>query len=253
MKRGERCPPSRASAGEPLAERMLFDAVLALVAKALDRHHFSNADRQDIAQDVAIAAFRRHSTYRPDRGTPGQWLSGVVRREVKRFLRVQSKQPWFAAGDDLPEPVATSNPEDEIVRHYLTEHVFSMLPPASRRVVLLVELEGLTFREAATREHISPSTAYERHQRGMAALRDAAERPEELDLDGTFSAWLGLLTHRAEVGSRGTEGGMSESGTSPSDTERNIRPPSGPLGLGRPDPRRPGLTRSVDAGLRTAR
>ena len=173
--------------GELLAQRMLFNAVLAIVWKALDRHGFSDADRKDLAQDVAIAAFRRHLSYRAERGSPGQWLSGIVRREVKRFLRVQNRQPWFAAGDDLPDtPDGTATPEDEVSRRDLAEHVFAMLPAAERRVVILVELDHLTFREVAERERISPSTAYERHQRGMAALRDAAARSKEHGLHAVF-------------------------------------------------------------------
>jgi RNA polymerase sigma factor (sigma-70 family) len=172
---------------------MLFDAVLAIVWKALDRHGFSEADRKDLAQDVAIAAFRRHLSYRAERGSPGQWLSGIVRREVKRFLRVQNRQPWFAAGDELPDtPDGTATPEDEVSRRDLAEHVFAMLPPAERRVVILVEIDHLTFREVAEREHISPSTAYERHQRGMAALRDAAARSKEQGQHAAFPLSLAL-------------------------------------------------------------
>jgi RNA polymerase sigma factor (sigma-70 family) len=168
----------RARTGDPLHGRMLFDAVLAIVRKALERHLLSDADREDLAQEVAVVAWRRHSTYRSDRGNPEQWLSGIVRREVKRFLRMERKQPWFAAGDDLRVPAATSNPEDHLSQRDLAEHLLSMLAPGVARVVILVELHGLTFREAATREHISPSTAYEQYQRGMAALREAAERTE---------------------------------------------------------------------------
>jgi RNA polymerase sigma-70 factor (ECF subfamily) len=212
-----------------IAQRMLFDAVLALVWKALDRHRFSEADRKDLAQDVAIAAFRRHPSYRADRGSPGQWLSGIVRREVKRFLRVQNKQPWFAAGDDLPEtPAGTSTPEEEVSRRDLAEHVFSMLPPEERRVVILVEIDRLTFREVAEREGISPSTAYERHQRGMAALRDAAERSEQNGLHA-------FPLFPAAVAARFGAGGSA--GPPPDLADRAWDRAVVELGLDRPDPR----------------
>jgi RNA polymerase sigma factor (sigma-70 family) len=165
-----------------LAQRMLFDAVLALVWRALGRYGFSDADRKDLAQDVAIAAFRRHLSYRAERGSPRQWLSGILRREVKRFLRLRNRQPWFATGDELPDTAdGTETPEDEVSRRDLAEHVFAMLPAEERRVVILVELDHLTLREVAERERISPSTAYERHQRGMAALREAAEAAHNPD------------------------------------------------------------------------
>ena len=164
-----------------LAQRTLFDAVLALVSKALGRYGLSDADQKDLAQDVAIAAFRRRRSYRAERGNPGQWLRGIVRRELKRFLRVRYRQPWFAAGDELPDALAgAATPEDEVSRRDLVEHVLATLLPEDRQVVILVELGELTFREAADRERISVSTAYGRHQKGMAALREAREGADRL-------------------------------------------------------------------------
>jgi RNA polymerase sigma-70 factor (ECF subfamily) len=162
------------SAPAPLAERRLFDAVRAVVWKALARHSISDADRKDLAQDVAIAAFRRRLSYRAERGSPRQWLSGIVRRELKRFLRVRRRQPWFAGGDELPDvPDRASTPEEDMSRRDLIDHALSRLLPEERRAVILVEIDELTLREVADRERISASTAYARHRRGMAALRNA--------------------------------------------------------------------------------
>ena len=194
--------PARAPVMDLLAQRMLFDAVLALVWRALGRYGFSDADRKDLAQDVAIAAFRRHLSYRAERGSPRQWLSGILRREVKRFLRMQNRQPWFAAGDELPDtPDATETPEDQVSRRDLAEHVFAMLPAEERRVVILVELDHLTLREVAERERIAPSTAYERHQRGMAALREAAARSQEHGLHAVLPIPLAMAMFGAAGGS----------------------------------------------------
>jgi RNA polymerase sigma factor (sigma-70 family) len=163
--------------GEMLAQRMLFDAVLTVVWKALDRHGLSDADRKDLAQDVAIAAFRRRLSYRAERGSPGQWISGIVRREVKRFLRIQQRQPWLVADDEFPDtPDGALTPEDDSSRRDLIGRGLAMLVPEERRAVILVEVDDLTFREVAARERISASTAYERHRRGMAALRSVEAR-----------------------------------------------------------------------------
>jgi RNA polymerase sigma-70 factor, ECF subfamily len=158
--------------GELLAQRMLFDAVLTVAWRALGRYGLSSVDREDLAQDVAIAAFRRRLSYCPERGSPRQWVSGIVRHEVKRFWRVQRRQPWLAADDGLPNtPDRGLTPEEYVSRRDLIDHRLAMLAPEERRAVILVEVDELTLREVAGRERISPSTAYERHQRGMAALR----------------------------------------------------------------------------------
>jgi RNA polymerase sigma factor (sigma-70 family) len=167
LARALRPPP-----GELLAQRMLFDAVLTVVWKALGRHRLSDADREDLAQNVALAAFRRRLSYRAERGSPGQWISGIVGLEVKRFRRIQQRQPWFGAGDERPDlPDGGLTPEDDMSRRDLVGYRLAMLVPEERRAVILVEMDDLTFREVADRERISASTAHERHQRGMAALR----------------------------------------------------------------------------------
>jgi RNA polymerase sigma-70 factor (ECF subfamily) len=177
MSASRACPAPRARAEEALAQRILFDAVLAVVDKALGRRGLSGADRKDLAQDVAVAAFRRRLSYRAERGSPGQWLSGIAHREVKRFLRVRSRQPRLAAGDELPDtPDGSSTPEDEVSCRDLTDRALAMLAAEERRVVILVQIGCLTFRQVADVERISTSTAYARHQRGMAALRGAEAR-----------------------------------------------------------------------------
>jgi RNA polymerase sigma-70 factor, ECF subfamily len=184
--------------GDLLFQRMLFDAVLTIVWKALRRHSLSDADRKDLAQDVAIAAFRRRLSYRAERGTPRQWLSGIVRRELKRFLRMRRRQPWLAGGDERPDaPDGARTPEEDMSRRDLIDHALSMLPPEERRAVILVEAFDLTLREVADRERISPSTACQRHRRGMAALRSVETRslgdgPRHAALEGQADRDRGL-------------------------------------------------------------
>jgi RNA polymerase sigma factor (sigma-70 family) len=165
-------PAPRARIEAQQAQRALFNAVLAFAWKTLGRYGLTDADRKDLAQDVAIAAFRRRLSYCAERGNPRQWLSGIARREVKRFLRVQRRQPWLAADDELPDTRdGALTPEEDMSRRDLIDHRLAMLVPEVRRAVILVEIDDLTLREVGGRERISASTAYERHRRGMAALR----------------------------------------------------------------------------------
>ena len=70
------CGPAGARIEALRAQQALFNAVLAFARKVLGRHRLSNADREDLAQDVAVAAFRRRMSYRADPGGPGQWPLG---------------------------------------------------------------------------------------------------------------------------------------------------------------------------------
>jgi RNA polymerase sigma-70 factor, ECF subfamily len=181
--------------GEALAPRLLFRTIVALVWKALERSRLSPADRDDIAQNVAIRAFLRRATYREERGNLEQWLSGIIRNEISRFLKAQSRQPLPAPGDEpLDAMSAAPTPEESVSLSDLADHVFAFVPPEERRVVILHDIEGHTLREVAALVGISPSTAHDRHQRGIALLRAAAEEEERrgvLPLPAALAALLG--------------------------------------------------------------
>ena len=161
--------------GGALAQRLLFRTLVALVWKALERSRLTLADRDDIAQNVALRAFLRRSTYRAERGNLEQWLSGIVRNEVRRFLRAQASQPAPGLGDAPVDPASEApTPEETASLGDLADHVFAIVPAEERRVVILHDIEGHTLREVADIVGISPSTAHDRHQRGLTLLRAAA-------------------------------------------------------------------------------
>jgi RNA polymerase sigma-70 factor (ECF subfamily) len=169
------------------AQAHLFATAWAVVWKFLDRFGLCSADRADLVQDVLIAAYRARATYDPDRGSPQRWLAGIARREVKRFLRVSRRRAFIVARGDLPDsPDGAPSPEDDVARTDSPDDLLFALPDAERRVVILLEIEGLTMREAAKREGVAPSTVYVRHSKGMAALRCAVVRRQEQEVQGTL-------------------------------------------------------------------
>jgi RNA polymerase sigma factor (sigma-70 family) len=167
-----------------VAVHKLFEAIFAFAWKTLDRYGLSRADRDDIAQNVALAALCRWSTYREDSGTPAQWLRGIVRNEYRFFVRTQDRHPLLA-GDDLYEvPSEASTPEESASLHDLADHLLAVLPIEQRRVVVLYVVAGLTYREIAALEGISKTEAHDRHQSGMLALAAAVERHKGRKLRG---------------------------------------------------------------------
>jgi RNA polymerase sigma factor (sigma-70 family) len=176
--------PPELSAEHRLAFHKLFEAVFGFAWKALDRYGLSQADRDDIAQNVAIAALRRWPTYRESCGTPGQWLWGIVRNEHRVFLRAQGRQPLLAGAELHDVPSGGATPEESASLHDLADHLLSVLPIEERRVVVLYEVVGLTYREIGALEGISKSEAHDRHHAGMLALAAAVERGEGRKLRG---------------------------------------------------------------------
>ena len=161
-----------------LAERALSRSVYRFVSMALMRYHLPPADRDDLAQEASLKVHIRGATYDAKRGKWEQWLSGIVRNEV-RMLRRRARRRWQLWADE-PSDVACMNPspEERLSRQqlaHLANQMWQFVPPEERRVVILHEFEGLTFRQIAEREEIAHSTAEARYERGMAKLRRADE------------------------------------------------------------------------------
>lgn len=141
---------------------------------ALRAHGLSDADRADLEQLVVIAALRRFHTYREAEGTVRQWIRGIARNEVRALRR---REPGTHVElDEEASASPTATPEEAASRRELLDHLLEQIPIGQRRVVVLVEMWGLTIREAAAVLRSSPTRAHARHRAGMDALREAAER-----------------------------------------------------------------------------
>src|SRR5262249_54682581 len=112
-----------------------------------DRH-----DAEDLVQRACVRALERRHQLQPGT-TPLSWLFSIVHsvwlNEVRaRQIRGHASMQW---SDDMADTVAdpvSANPETQT---YLREIVRAVerLPDAQRSVMLLVAVEGLTYREAA--------------------------------------------------------------------------------------------------------
>ena len=127
----------------------------------------SAADRDDIAQNVAIVAFLRWDRYDPGRGPRIAWIAGMVKIEVRRWKRLAHRAPVVLGGEVAEEEGVES--ESEGIAD--VRKILATLPEAERRVVEM-SAAGFTLREIATRERISPSTALARHRRALRRLAE---------------------------------------------------------------------------------
>ena len=219
-------------------ERRLFNAVYAFAWRRLGKYRLSNADRDDVAQDVVIAAFCRCGTYRPDRGNLEQWLSGILRRQAATFLGKRGQAASLEADAALVMVSDVANPEESMFLRALGAEVLEFLPPDERRVVLLYELDGKTFEEIAAIEGIGVATAHARHKRGVAKIQ---QRMDEEKASGV------ILLPASLSSALGPEDG---DGPPPDVVERAWRHVAAELGLDAPPPSEPPQsgTRQVNPG-----
>jgi RNA polymerase sigma-70 factor (ECF subfamily) len=138
----------------------------------------------DVLQDVFV---------RMQRGLPGlrdeerftSWLFQIARSSIAEHQRTRARHPLPGAAEDV-EITAEPTEDDRDSARSLSRCVsmfVARLPSPHREAVTLVELEGLTVREAAEMVGISLSAMKSRVQRGRAQLRALFDECCEIALD----------------------------------------------------------------------
>ena len=143
-------------------------------------------DVDDVLQDVYLKMQRGLSSLRDDdRFTP--WLFQIARNAIADNHRVRHRHPVAASSDEpIPESVVRVDEDEPSQEHLLAACVavfIARLPSPYREAVTLVELQGMTIKEAAETEGISLSGMKSRVQRGRAQLRAAMEACCQIALD----------------------------------------------------------------------
>jgi RNA polymerase sigma-70 factor, ECF subfamily len=179
--------PSSPSARAPdagstarLAYRALFEEALAYVLHSLRRLGVPETDRDELAQEILIAAYAKRHDYQPDRASPRQWLHGFMVNYVRNYRRRQQKNNLRSAQLPLDLADETRTTEDtymaERLRRLLHKHLFPQIDLDLLTVLIARDLDDLDFKTIAEQQGIPISTAHDRYQRGIVALKAAYTR-----------------------------------------------------------------------------
>jgi RNA polymerase sigma-70 factor (ECF subfamily) len=142
------------------------------------------ADVDDVMQDVYVRMQRGLAGLRDDQRFSG-WLFQIARSAIAEQGRARARHP-LVPEPDVPDPEAEVDADDRETFRALSGCVavfVARLPSPYREAVTLVELEGLTAREAADLAGISVSGMKSRVQRGRAQLRALFEECCAIALD----------------------------------------------------------------------
>jgi RNA polymerase sigma-70 factor, ECF subfamily len=138
----------------------------------------------DVLQDVLLRMHRGLETLaEEDRFT--SWMFAIARNAIADHGRTRARHP-IAEADEAQASAEPETDDDRAAARALSACVSlfaAMLPSPYREAVTLVELEGLTIREAAEMAGISVSGMKSRVQRGRAQLREMFEMCCEIELD----------------------------------------------------------------------
>ena len=170
---------ARSKAGDLAAFNALVEAHQGCVYNLCLRMLNSVPAAEDVAQETFLAAYRNVGSFRG--GIFRAWLLRIAANACTDELRRRGRRPQVSldaatAADASPfdPPDQSESPEEKALRSELGRHIQSglmRLPPDQRAVVILCDVQGLSYEEAATALRLSPGTLKSRLSRGRARLR----------------------------------------------------------------------------------
>jgi len=132
-------------------------------------------DAEDVVQDAYLRAVRHFEGFRGGDGRA--WLLAIVRRTCYTQLKRRRDGPTVAVFDDQPDPAidpvdVLEMAEQERLRETLSQAV-AALPVEFREVVVLRDLEGLSYKEISSVVGVPIGTVMSRLARGRRRLHAA--------------------------------------------------------------------------------
>ncbi|TAM00247.1 MAG: RNA polymerase sigma factor [Paraburkholderia sp.] len=188
-------------------------------------------DADDIVQEAFLRAFRFFDTFRGDLARP--WLLAIVRRvwydEWRRRSTSEEVTPFDELRDDTPPEgweTASADPETLAIRAEdarIVQDALHRLPVEYREVLVLREMEDLSYREIAVIADLPVGTVMSRLARGrrrlaalLAVSQGRAPRDARPDVQPDMQA--DMQTARPGVRGNGADdgGGASDRARRPS-------------------------------------
>jgi RNA polymerase sigma-70 factor (ECF subfamily) len=136
-------------------------------------------DAEDVVQDACIRAARAFDAFHG--GDARAWLLTIVRNVAMTFLR--TRKSTEVLDDDLREPQCPDlDPQAILLRAADAERVreaIELLPIDLRTVIVLREMEGLSYKEIAAVSGVPIGTVMSRLSRGRERLAERLAEPGE--------------------------------------------------------------------------
>ena len=178
----ERAVIAAAQKGDVAAFNQLVRTYQAQVYRTAYRVLGDQAAAEDATQDAFISAFKHLRGYRG--GSFKAWLLRIVTNACYDQLRVKQRRPTASLDAMLVDPdnpapgadrVAPESPQEFVERQELGATIqrgLTTLPPDQRMTLVLVDIEGFSYDEAAEAMRTNVGTVKSRLSRARAHLRD---------------------------------------------------------------------------------
>ena len=146
------------------------------LARYLTRNAF---DADDVVQEACLRALRYFGGFRgAEPGDGRAWLLAIVRNTAHTWLRRQGMEAGATEFDETlhSEAIADEHPESALANSALRETLAESLrglAPEFREVIVLRELEGLSYKEISAVVGVPVGTVMSRLARARKRLQEA--------------------------------------------------------------------------------
>jgi RNA polymerase sigma-70 factor, ECF subfamily len=163
---------SRVLAGDPSAERALYDAHVDRVFRLAYRMAGDLDRAQDYTQETFIRAFSRLASFRGDAAL-STWLGSIAISVTLNGLRKIRRQNEREVALDDVVPIGRSGRDAEPDLKARLSQAIDDLPEGYRTVFVMHDVEGYTHEEIATSLGVHTGTSKAQLFRARARLREA--------------------------------------------------------------------------------
>jgi len=164
----------RLQAGDEHAFETLYERHMPPLYRYALRMTGSAADADDVVQELFLELIRNARGYDSSRGALRSYLYGMARRLILRRLPAE-----FPVDGEAPEPVVEDDPFERLnleQRLAAVRAAVAALPVGYREVVVLCDLEEMSYADAAAVMDCAVGTIRSRLHRARALLLERMER-----------------------------------------------------------------------------
>jgi len=128
---------------------------------------------EEVMQDAFITLIHKPQSYDASRGEVGPFLYGVARNLVRRHLEHDRRQSYFEEGEEENLSSGADDPLGDLTQKENLQALrgaVAALPPKYREVVVLCDLQEMSYEAAAQAMECAVGTVRSRLHRARALL-----------------------------------------------------------------------------------
>jgi RNA polymerase sigma factor (sigma-70 family) len=167
---------TRAAKGDKHAWDALVERYIPLIWSICRKHRLSDADAEDVGQNVWLQLMHQLGKIRDPAALPG-WLGTVTRRECLRVMAATQRPPaaGYAISAEIIADEQSGTAEQELLaaeRHAALREAFAALPPSGQQLIaLLLEEPPVSYAEISARLGIPAGSIGPTRRRCLDKLR----------------------------------------------------------------------------------